>query len=58
MDIEDLHASLAHSHAGTLSETAREMGIQVAGRLVSRAGYSEARGRRLAVPSTTGWCVG
>ena len=50
IDINDLHVSLAHSHAATLRETARQMGIKVFGKLVSCAGCSEAKGRRMAVP--------
>ena len=53
IDINDLHVSLAHSHADTLRETARQMGIKVFGELVSCAGCSEAKGRRMAVPWTT-----
>ena len=54
IDINDLYVSLAHSHADTLRETARQMGIKVFGELVSCAGCSEAKGRRMAVPWTTG----
>ena len=54
IDINDLHVSPAHSHADTLRETARQMGIKVFGELVSCAGCSEAKGRRMAVPWTTG----
>ena len=53
IDINDLHVSLAHSHADTLRETARQMGIKVFGELVPCAGCSEAKGRRMAVPWTT-----
>ena len=49
----DLHVSLAHSHSGTLRETARQMGTKVFGELVPRAGCSEAEGRRTAVPWAT-----
>ena len=42
--INDLHVSLAHSHADTLRETARQMGIKVLGELVPCAGCSEAEG--------------
>ena len=34
IDINDLHVSPAHSHADTLRETARQMGIKVFGELV------------------------
>ena len=53
IDVNDLHVSLAHSHADTLRETARQMGIKVFGELVPCAGCSEAKGRRMAVPWTT-----
>ena len=53
IDINDLHVSLTHSHADTLHEMARQMGIKVFGELVSCAGCSEAKGRRMAVPWTT-----
>ena len=49
----DLHVFLANSHADTLRETARQMGIKVFGELVPCAECSEAKGRRMAVPSTT-----
>ena len=48
IDINDLHVSLAHSHADILRETARQMGIKVFGELVSCAGCSEVKGRRMA----------
>ena len=53
IDINDLHVSLAHSHADTLRETARQMGNEGFGELVSCAGCSEAKGRRMTVPWTT-----
>ena len=53
IDINDLHVCLAHFHADTLRETARQMGIKVFGELVPCAGCSEAKGRRMAVPWTT-----
>ena len=43
-DINDLHVSPAHSHADTLRETARQMGIKVCGELVPCARCSEAEG--------------
>ena len=43
-DINDLHVSPAHSHADTLRETARQMGIKVFGELVPYARCSEAEG--------------
>ena len=54
MDINDLHVSLAHSHAETLRETAWQMQIKVVGELVLCAGCSEAKGRRTAVLWTIG----
>ena len=53
IDIDDLHVSLAHSHADTLRETARQTRINVFGELDPCAGCSEAKGRRMAVPWTT-----
>ena len=53
IDINDLHVSLAHSHADTLRESARQMGIKVFGDLIPCAGCSKAKGRRMAVPWTT-----
>ena len=43
-DVDDLHVSPAHSHADTLRETARQMGIKVFGELVPCARCSEAEG--------------
>ena len=51
--ISDLHVSLAHSHAVIVRETAHQMGIKVFGELVSCAGCSEAKWRRMVVPTTT-----
>ena len=45
--------SLAHSHALTLRETARQMGIKVTGDLVPCAGCSEAEGIKMPVPWST-----
>ena len=53
IDLNDIHFSLAHSHADTLRGTARQMGIKVFGELVSCAGCSEAKRRSMAVPWTT-----
>ncbi|CAN0297573.1 unnamed protein product, partial [Scytosiphon promiscuus] len=53
IDINDLHVSLAHSHAVTLRETARQMGIKVTGDLVPCAGCSQAKGRKMPVPWST-----
>ena len=39
-DINDLHASLAHSHAATLRETERQMGVEVFGDFISCSGCS------------------
>ena len=50
IDLNDLHVSLAHSHADILRETARQMGIRVFREWVPCAGCSEAKGRRMAVP--------
>lgn len=52
--IYDLHVYLAHSHADTLCESARQMGMKVIGEFVSCAGCSDAKGRRMEVPWTTG----
>ena len=38
IDINDVHASHAHSHADTLRETARQMGVKAFGCLVSCSG--------------------
>ena len=53
IDINDLHVALAHSHAETLRETARQHGVEVVGELVPCAGCSEAKGRRMPVPRST-----
>ena len=53
IDINDLHVSLSHSRAGTIRETARQMGINVFGELVPCAWRSEAKEREMAVPRTT-----
>ena len=53
IDINDLHVSLAHSHADTLRETAWQMGVKVCGELSPCDWCSEAKGRRMAVPWTT-----
>ena len=53
IDINDLHVALAHSHAETLRETARQHGVEVVGELVSCAGCSEAKRRRMPVPKST-----
>ena len=53
LDLNYLRVSLAHSHADTLRETARQMGFEVFGELVPCAGCSEANRRRTAVPWTT-----
>ena len=52
-DINDLHVSLAHSHADALRKLARQMGIKVFGELVPCAGCSKTKVRRMAVPWTT-----
>ena len=54
IDINDLHVSLAHSHADTLRETARQTGVKVFGDLVSCSGCLATKGRSKAVPCTTG----
>ena len=53
IDINDLHVALAHLHAGTLRETARQHGVDEVGELVPRAGCSEAKERRMPVPRST-----
>ena len=53
IDITDLHVALAHPHAETLRETAREHGVEVVGELVPCAGCTEAKGRRMPVPRST-----
>ena len=53
IDVNDLHVSLAHSHAVTLRESARQMEIKMFGELVLCAGCSKTKGRRMAVPWTT-----
>ena len=45
IDINDLHVSLAHSHADTLRETARHMGIMVLESWFSVPGVLRRRGR-------------
>ena len=50
IDINDLHVALAHPHAATLRESARQHGVEVVGELFSCAGCSEAKGRRMPVP--------
>lgn len=45
----DLHVSLARSRADNLRETARQMGTKDFGQSVSCAGYSGAKGERMAV---------
>ena len=54
IDINDLRVFLAHSHADIFRESARQMGIKLFGELVPCAGCSNAKGRRMAVPWTTG----
>ena len=54
IDIDDLHVSLAHSHADTLRETARQMDAKVFGKLASCSGCSEAKGKMMAIPWATG----
>ena len=53
IDINDLHVALAHPHAETLRETARQHGVEVVGELVHCAGCSEAKGRSMPVPRST-----
>ena len=53
IDLNDVHVSLAHSHADILRETARQMEIKVFGELVPCARCSEVNGRRTAVPRTS-----
>ena len=53
IDINDQHVALAHLHAETLRETARQHGAEVVGELVPCAGCSEAKGRRMPVPRST-----
>ena len=53
IDINDLHVALALPHAETLRETARQHGVEVVGELVTCAGCSEAKGRRMPVPRST-----
>ena len=52
--INDLRVSSDYSHSDTLRETARQMGVKALGDLVSCSGCSAAKGRRMAVPWTTG----
>lgn len=52
IDISDVHVFFAHSNADILRETARQIGIKVLGELVSCAGCSVARGRRMVMPWT------
>ena len=47
---DDQLVALAHPHAETLRETARQHGVEVVGELVPCAGCSEAKGRRMPVP--------
>ena len=51
--IDDRHVSLAHSHADTLRETARQMGIKVDGELMSCAGCFVAKKRKIKMWWTT-----
>ena len=43
-DINDLHVSLGHAHKGNLRETAKQMGIRVAGTLVPCSECAAAKG--------------
>ena len=52
IDINDDDVSLAHSHADTLREAARQMGVKAFGELVPCAGCSEAKGKRMEVQWT------
>ena len=54
IDINDLHVSLAHSHADTVRETTHKMGVKVFGDLLSYYGCSALKGRKMAVSWTTG----
>ena len=53
VDINDLQFALAHPHAATLRETARQHGEEMVAQLVPCAGYSEAKGRRMPVLRST-----
>lgn len=44
IDVDDAHVSLAHAHLLSLREATRHMGIKPAGKLVTCAGRSEAKG--------------
>ena len=50
VNINDLHVSLVYSRTDALRDAARQVEILVIGELVSRAGCSEEKGRRIAVP--------
>ena len=43
-DINDLHVTLAHSHADTCREAARQMDVKVFGELVARSGFRRLKG--------------
>ena len=53
VDINDLYVALAHEHAETLREMARQHGEEMVGELVPCAGCSEAKGRRMPVLRST-----
>ena len=53
IDINDLHVAVAHLHADTCRETAHQVSVKVSGELVACSGFSEAKGRKMAVPCRT-----
>ena len=53
IDINDLHCSLGHAHDTVLRETARQMGINVTGRLGYCDGCAGGKGIRKAVAKST-----